>query len=386
MKKFRSLLLVVFISVLMVGCTMKKNDTIKFSTWGSKSEIDIITPVVEKYNETHSVKVELVHIPQNYFQKLHLLFASNLSPDVIFINNLYLKIYQKAGLLEDLSDLVDTDDYFKNAISTLSIDGKLYAVPRDVSNMVIFYNRDILKKHSINPSVNWNLEEFYNISAKVRDNNTYGFCTEFDSVYWENFVSAESKPIILNNEITIKNDKSLASLQRLSDSINKEKTGANKEQLALMPCAQLFLQNKSAFFVSGRWSVPKLDSQKGLNYGILPFPKSKSDYYIPLNASGWAISKKSKNKDAAKDFIKYLNSDENLQKLTSTGLIVPAKKSIANSNFFENGKIFIDVIDKSTPNIVTSDYNILIDKINQAATSVLSGYSSAKEAFSSIHF
>jgi multiple sugar transport system substrate-binding protein len=43
------------------------------------------------------LKVEFIHVPQNYFQKLHLLFASNLAPDVIFINNLYSPIYIKAG-------------------------------------------------------------------------------------------------------------------------------------------------------------------------------------------------------------------------------------------------------------------------------------------------
>ena len=127
--------------------------------------------------------------------------------------------------------------------------------------------------------------------------------------------------------------------------------------------------------------MPKITSQAKFEYGILPFPKGLSKYYIPLDSSGWAIYKNSKNKEAAIDFVKYISSDENIEKMTKLGLITPAKKRIANSESFKDGEVFIDIIEKSTPNIVPADYNIKIDKINNAAESVLGGYKTAKESF-----
>ena len=92
MKKFLCSISVVLIAVLCCACHRQDTaEKIKFATWGSKTEMDIITPIVDEYNKNNDVKVEIVHVPQNYFQKLHLLFASNLAPDVIFINNQYLK-------------------------------------------------------------------------------------------------------------------------------------------------------------------------------------------------------------------------------------------------------------------------------------------------------
>ena len=76
-----------------------------------------------------------------------------------------------------------------------------------------------------------------------------------------------------------------------------------------------FLQKKSPMFVSGRWSLPKIKAQADFEFDILPFPYGKSKFYIPLNSSGWAISKNSKNKAASLDFVKYLSSDENIKKL-----------------------------------------------------------------------
>ena len=300
---------------------------------------------------------------------------------MIFINNLYLKIYQKADLLEDLTPYINKDYYFNTALLTMSADRKIYAVPRDVSSFVIFYNKDIFKKAGIKPDKNWDIDKFYETAKALKSTADVGFCTEFNPVSWGNFVSVENKPIFLDGELTIGEEKSLDALQKLADKINKEGLGANKEQVVLNPCEQLFLTQKTPIFVSGRWSVPNFNAQAEFDYGILPFPKGQSKYYIPLDSSGWAVSKTSKNKEAAIDFVKYISSDENIEKMTESGLITPAKKKIANSEKFKNGEVFVDIIEKSTPDIVPADYNILIDKINNSAESVLGGYKTAKEKF-----
>ena len=120
MKLLKNFLLSITIILFFTcGCTKKQNaDTITFSTWGSHSEIQIITPLIKEFENQNNIKVKLIHIPQNYFQKLHLLFASNQAPDVIFINNYYLPIYVKANLLENLETYkTDKNLYFKNAIN-----------------------------------------------------------------------------------------------------------------------------------------------------------------------------------------------------------------------------------------------------------------------------
>ncbi len=86
---------------MLCGCSNKKNSeiTLQFASWGSKSETDILKPLLKEFeNNNPDIKIDFMHIPQNYFQKIHLLFASNTAPDVIFINNLYLPVYANAGL------------------------------------------------------------------------------------------------------------------------------------------------------------------------------------------------------------------------------------------------------------------------------------------------
>ena len=87
MKKF--LLILICLIFITTGCKQKQDNTLKFASWGSKTEVQILKSLISDFEkENPDIKVEFMHIPQNYFQKLHLMFASNLAPDVIFINNL----------------------------------------------------------------------------------------------------------------------------------------------------------------------------------------------------------------------------------------------------------------------------------------------------------
>ena len=165
---------IVLFCVILTGCAKStKHTKIQFASWGSKSEVDIIKPILAEFeHENPDISVEFVHIPQNYFQKLHLLFASNLAPDVIFINNLYLPIYANAGVLEEVKSekqkakcgentfCILPFTFYPKALESLSYDGKLYAIPRDVSNLVIYYNKDLFDKYKVTyPNKNWTFKK-----------------------------------------------------------------------------------------------------------------------------------------------------------------------------------------------------------------------------------
>ena len=120
MKKLLFIFLVIFVTVFSFGCSEKNNDKIvlKFSSWGSRTEYAILKQVIDLYEqENPKVKIDFIHIPENYFRKLHLLYASKTQPDVVFLNNTYAPLYIKAGLLEDLSSFFNQEDFFKSSIT-----------------------------------------------------------------------------------------------------------------------------------------------------------------------------------------------------------------------------------------------------------------------------
>ena len=152
MKKILVIIFTILICITAFSKTknIEPQNTIKFASWGSQSETKILKELIENFENTNDIKVEFIHIPENYFQKIHMLFASNLAPDVIFTNNHYLKMYTDAGLLENLTEqITEKEEFFTIAINCLSDKGQIYAIPRDISNLVLYVNKDALKEANI---------------------------------------------------------------------------------------------------------------------------------------------------------------------------------------------------------------------------------------------
>ena len=361
-----SLIISVF---LLCGCTKKETGTvIEFASWGSKSEVEILKPILSDFEkENPDIKVEFMHIPQNYFQKIHLLFASNTAPDVIFINNLYLPVYANAGVLEPLN--LSSNQFYGQAIEALSFKGELYAIPRDVSNLVIYYNKDIFdKKHIPYPSQDWTFSEFLNTAEKLTDKNTFGISFEEDPLFYLPYLMSNGGGILPDE---INKQESQNALNFYADLRKKYHVAPRKSDSASATMAQMFLQGRLGMYLSGRWMVPKIREEAEFDWDITQFPKGTKGSIVQLDASGWAVSKSSKHKKEALKLVEFLSSKQSIEKFVKSGLIVPAREDVGNSKIFldgqkpENAKIFLDIIQTSKPTPVTVDYREILDKLKK---------------------
>ena len=361
--------------IFLVGCTAKDSrTTVQFSSWGSKSEIDILKPILQDFEtQNPDIKVDFMHIPQNYFQKLHLLFASNTAPDVIFINNLYLPIYANAGLLEDLSDSdLANENFFPKAIEAMEYKGKIYAIPRDVSNLVVYYNKDLFDSKNVRyPDKNTTFQEFLEIAKKITSpqEGIFGVSFEEEPLFYLPYLMSEGGGILSDDLLTniLNSEESLRGINFYADLRTKHHVAPTKSESASATMAQMFLQGKIGMHISGRWLVPKYRETAEFDWDVTQFPKGTKGSIVPLDASGWAISSKSNHKDEAIRLIKYLSSKESLENFSSSGLVVPARIDAANSKNFlddkkpKNAKVFLEIISTSKPTPVSVNYNEILD-------------------------
>lgn len=347
MMKFN--ILVLCLILLLCGCVKKDQtaETIKFATWGSASEMAILKPIITNFeNNNPGVKVDLMHIPQNYFQKIHLLFASNLEPDVVFINNLNLPVY--ASRLTPVN--IDKSKYYKQSIEALSYNGQIYAVPRDVSTLVIFYNKELFDKAGLAyPDKDWNIYDMVSVARKLTTDTQYGIGYEEDMYYALPYILTMGGNIYPPEKVS--EQKGLIYYKKLANQYNY---APSKSEVGSKTLAQLFLEEKIAMHLSGRWLVPKYSETAKFRWGVVNFPG-----IVPCDASGWAVSKNSKHKETALKFVEYLSSKENINKMTQSGLIVPARLDV-----LFNDTPFINAVSKSTTIPITTSYNKIIDKLN----------------------
>jgi len=350
------------------GCQKQDNKTVvQFASWGSKSEVDILKPILSDFEkENPDIKVDFMHIPQNYFQKIHLLFASNTAPDVIFINNQYLPVYANAGLLEELHA---SNGFYQKSLEALTVNGKLYAIPRDVSNLVIYYNKNIFdKKHIPYPSANWTFDDFLKTAQKLTDQNTFGISFEEDPLFYLPYLMSNGGGFLPDE---INKPESQNALNFYADLRNKYHVAPLKSESASATMAQLFLQERLGMYLSGRWMVPKFREEAKFDWDIAQFPKGTKGSIVQLDASGWAVSKSSNHKQEALKLVNFLSSKESSEKFTESGLIVPAREEVANSKYFldgqkpENAKVFTNIIKTSKPTPVTVNYREILDNLKK---------------------
>lgn len=370
----KKILLGILGGILLCAIFMHKpvdtREVIQFASWGSKSEISILKPILADFEkENPDIKVDFMHIPQNYFQKIHLLFASNTAPDVIFINNFYLPVYANAGLLEPLQA---DNNFYKKSLEALSWGNTLYAIPRDVSNLVLFYNRDMFRKNNLpSPTDDWTFDEFLNIAQKLTHDGVFGISFEEDTLFYLPYLMSYGGGILSDDlsRLIVNDASSQKGLIFYADLRKKYHVAPRKEESASATMAQMFLQEKLAMHLSGRWLVPKYREEAQFDWDVVQFPKGEAGSVVPMDASGWAIAKSSKHKIAARKLVDYLASKESSQKFTQSGLIVPARRDVAESVYFLdnkkplNARVFLKVIETSKPTPVSVDYKEILDNL-----------------------
>lgn len=396
--KFNFIFLIFLLGLILTGCSrlglpaQQHKTPIQFASWGSQSEVAIIKPILAEFErENPDIKVEFVHIPQNYFQKIHLLFASNLAPDVLFINNLYLPIYANAGVLEEAKCKMQNakcNDFYTKALKSLSCNDKLYAIPRDVSTLVVYYNKDIFKKYNVPlPNKYWTFDDFLILAQKLtkdinNDGKTDIWGVSFDEnlLFYLPYLMSEGGGVLSDDlkSSIIDTPQSQKGLNFYADLRNKYHVAPTEAESASATMAQLFLQGKLAMQVSGRWLVPKYREDAEFDWNVINFPAGDAGSVVPLDASGWAIAKSSKHKKEAARLIEFLASKESIEKFTQSGLIVPARIDVAEGAFLrskyshsapqskpQNARVFIDVIKtaKNTPGSI--NYSEIQDDLRE---------------------
>ena len=396
------LILGIFIAIFTASCS-KQDDKIhlSFSTWGSKSEITVVKQLIDEFEQKNpDIKIDLIHIPDNYFQKLHLLIASNLAPDVVFINNINSRLYIEAGKFEDLSNYINSDknisisDFVDNAFLPFSYKGGVYAIPRDISNLVIYYNKDLFDKYAVEyPDKNWNMQDFLSAAKNLtKDENNdgkidvFGFGFEKKSLFWLPFLWSNGGGILSfdDEDIILDSEASKSALQFYADLRNKYHVSPNISEQASVTTSQLFLQGKVAMHLCGRWCSMTYKNNANFNWDVAKFSEWNNGSIVDLDASGWGISSSSKHKAEAWKFIKFLSSDNSMKLFTQDGLILPARKDIANSDYFlypppNNAKVFIDALETARPTPVCERYSEILDLLDENLESLFDGKSSVDD-------
>lgn len=319
--------------------------------------------IIEKFeaaNPGMKIKVES-QVWFNLADKFVMAHRSNSAPDIGWINGENMGLLINAGVAEDLGPLI-TDKWtaaqrgdlvLPQSYEWVKVGGKQVAVPIMALSIVLFYRKDLMREAGIDPASIKTWDDLAAAAAKMqrRDGANVarwgvGMHLSTDKTtmsFGANALVASQNGKLFGDKCKpmLANDNGVRALNMQADFIRKYKV-ASQESFAytLDDVLDQFIAGKVAMASGGNGrfgNVAEKASWDGKQLGMLPWPSFDGVKPGPQIMSGWfaAISKDSKNKQAAAKFVAYMTGPEGMELWTEPGGLVPLFKSVFNKPAFQ---------------------------------------------------
>lgn len=282
-----------------------------------------------------------------YNAKLLASAASNSMPDVMFMmSNAYRQFVSKGALLEltdKFSKDFPLDDFIDSSKTIMSIDGKVYGISSCTVSPILYYNKDVFDKAGLDypssdPSKSWTIEEFREVSRKLKTDEIYG-CYGLETV-----ADTLAAQIISNNGAIYSSDYKTSAMnspevKNVLETIKaiRVEDGSAPDATTLenvgMTAAQMLETGKVAMLIDGSWALQEL-AASGMYIGMAPLP-SYGKVLTTGQAHLHSISANTKYPDQAWEFVKFLSGLDYQGSLVNSGLWMPNRKSMYEPDMLE---------------------------------------------------
>lgn len=309
-------------------------------------------------------------------------------PDVLMLPADRVGSAAKDGLIAPLSFMKNEEQkYLQSSISAFTYQGNIYAVPRSMETMVVYYNQDLIKypfEH---------FEDYYKLSKELKAKGKYGIIGKWDFIYFAyGFLKGYGGYIFGKNADGSLNPKDLG---LATDNAVKAATYLAQVCKDILPKSvlgndgfgeieNLFNTGKAAAVITGPWELETF-AKSGINYGVAPLPRMPNGKFMTpfLGFRGYAITAKSSNKALAEKFLKFINQTKYALERYQSILELPPIHEILtnpliNNDDFANAIAVQALNAEPIPSI--PEMALVWDPMNAAISDIVTGKTSAENA------
>lgn len=273
--------------------------------------------------------------PGNYDQQTAAALLTDSGPDVFEVNGPTLDQIQ-GGQVLDLTDLVDgvRDDFNPAVLGPKTYRGRVYGIPQVVDTQLLYYRKSLLEKAGLEPPTT--LDALVDAARELTGGKVKGLFLGNDGgagvLGGTPLYAAGLKLVTQDGEVGFDDPAAARTLGKLHRFHTDESLLLGAPSDWSDPSA--FLQGLTAMQWSGLWALPQVRRELGDDFGVLPFPADGGGGRptVPVGAYGAAVSARSRHKEVAKEYVKWLwvdHTDFQQDFALSYGFHIPARVSLA---------------------------------------------------------
>lgn len=383
--KLKKIVALLSLSALILSACGTKEETpsngtgdtvkIRFATWDSEESLTLQQELVDKFNSSQKgIEVTLEAYGDEYDTKLAAGMGAKDAPDVMYMWN--YPAYKDA--LEPLDSYIEKegaeyrDNFYEALWNYNKADDTVLGLPVGYTTHVMFYNKDLFDAKGVAyPEAGWTWEDAKEIAKKLSDDaeDTKGLVFsgkpdpfDFEMYLWSNGSAYVDEAGKLSGKLNSKESVEVFTMfqDMLKEGIAVASEGSGTTEMKT---------GKVGMYVNGSWGISSL-KDAGINYGIVELPSFPGKKGVSIvSSSGLSMSKDSKHKEAAFEFMKFWTGETaNLDRIEYE---LPVLKSVVDSVKISEDpekSVFYTMLEKSegyTPSSsIVSDWSIMAENLN----------------------
>ncbi len=397
------------------GCVAKDSvsakKTITVWHWMTDRE-SAFQELAKRYETLTGIKVnfELYAPSDAYSQKVRAAAQGVSLPDIFGIlgEKRDFASFIKAGLILDLTPYMESSGgewknrFFAKALAVnefsegngYALKPGIYGVPIDIMTIQMVYNKDLFRALGLNPGQPPStFQEFLNIGKKIKQANMQGLVSGWGEAWMIGCLANNYAFNIMGEEKVLETIKGKVSytdpdwIRVLSLFKEMQDSGVLASGLVTMVnknAERLFANNKAVFAFNGSWCVNVYKSMNpNLKYAAMLPPKASDKYPMSIwggAGSSFMVNGRSKNKEEAVKFLKWLTDRDQQVYLAQDTSNPPANKD-ALSMISPVLKQFADNMERAThPNAwEISESPQVLETFNKGIQSIIIGERSPEQ-------
>jgi len=312
--------------------------TIEFYGWGKYDRRRNLEEAAKAFEEKHpEIRVKFVPVVGDYIGKVQVGVAGGKTGDVLEIHYLSFPTLAYRGVFLDLAPFIEEDnydlsDFFPIGLEAYQYKGRQYGVPLWGSTFCLIYNKDLFDEEGYPyPDDTWtfaDLKKAADFFTRDRDGDgkldQFGLNPyEFSFYIWSNggdYISADGTKCLMDTPVAFESMEYYKSVIPPGYWINQ--------------LGNEFELGNVAMTVQGPWVLLAREGKTWpFTVGLSLFPEGKAGRKTRYSGIGACVWEGTKHPRESWEFVKFLASREGLTK-AMYGEDIPARRSIANSDFF----------------------------------------------------
>lgn len=370
--------------------------TIKYATYSAGpdhlEDMDKMISEFEKQNPDIKVDVEVIGY-DDYFTKLQTQASSKTLPDVFEMNYENFGTYAENGVLLDLTELSEKDGEFSpdmltgNTYEYFQEDGKLYGLTEKMSDVVLYYNKDLFDRAGLEyPQTDWTWEDELKAAQQLTKDGVYGIYAPVTYIELYKVVAQNGGALFDEKGNPILDSKeNVEALQWMLDKMLKYNIQPTPEQMSGKSPEDMFKNGEIAMVVTGSWMLSTF-ADAPFTWDIALEPGNTNQVHHVFS-DGIVVSSNTKKSEAAWKLVKFLSTDTTAAEIRlESSWDLPAtndesvQEKYTSQEKPEHREIIFDALNTGIMPPVVDHYAEVQNTVNEELNRAVIGEQTAEEA------